>query len=138
MMIILIHIYVLFWALFSNLSLCGLISLSITNPEVFLNRAVNQQVYVNIAINDLGRGGQQVQLSSEDIESITTTSRVCLHLNGKPCYCVDTNRTNPISEAIIIASDDCMYNIKGFWSSIRWVLDYFLSALINYTNIPCN
>ena len=131
------HMIVLCWTISCNLGHCGLLSLSITNPEVFRHRAVNQQVYVTIAINDESKVGQHVELSSEDIENIAVASRVCLHLDGKPCHCIHTNKTNPISKATLVTSHDCMHSTKGFWSSIRYLRAFTYTLYFIFSFFVC-
>ena len=108
------------FAFFCDWGLCEIISLSVTNPEVLFNREVNHRVHVTITISQSEKSkGQRVQLFSESVENITTASRLCLHLNGKPCNCVTTDETHPISEVVLVASDSCIRQTRGFWSSVR-------------------
>ena len=99
------------------------ISISLSNPQVLQARAVNQQVYVTVAIDTAAesniKAGRQLWPSNEEMEKLSTESRICLHLDGRACSCVQMNKTNPLSEAMLLATPGCMYEERGFWTSVR-------------------
>ena len=99
------------------------VSISLSNPQVLQARAVNQQVYVTVAIDTAAesniKAGRQLWPSNEEMEKLSTESRICLHLDGRACSCVQMNKTNPLSEAMLLATPGCMYEERGFWTSVR-------------------